>query len=373
METIKVRVPFSDISYEYSFIAREFEAGMRGLINASKLVLSEELERLEDELAGYLGREYVVGVGSGTDALFLSLIAAGIGPGEEVITAGNICVAVMEAIVRTGALPVFVDITPHSFSLDQKQVLEAINDQTRAVIVVHPYGMPAEMDMLKDEIRDELMIIEACGQAFGARIQGKPVGSFGQVGCFSFNPDKVIGGLGDGGAVATDDCQLALQIKKLRDHGRLGIGSKADRVGFSSRLDAVNALAVRLKLKHIDDWIDIRNQKVSLYQQQLKKTGLQFQRIPEDRTSSYQILVALTDGNRMQMHKELKSKGIMTDFHYRVAPYQMPAFDCHSFRKEGRLQVTDKVISQVISLPFYTGITEEEIKEVGKNISSLDL
>jgi len=364
-----MRIYCSSITYEFNCIRKELEKGINKLAVENAFVLSEEIEKFEMSLASYLGRKESIGVGSGTDALYLSLLAADIGNGDEVITVGNICVAVMEAIIRSGATPVFVDICSDSFFMNPVQVQKAVSSKTKAIILVHPYGMPAKIKEISDIAQTEgLLLIEACGQAFGAKLRGRPVGSFGTIGCFSFNPDKIIGGLGDGGAVATDDCEIARRVRKLRDHGREEVGMEADIVGYSSRIDAINALAVSLKLKYIDQWIEMRHKKAGLYRQMLEETELVLQKEFSERIPSYQMFVALVPGDRFSLHDRLKAKGIYTDFHYRMPPYKMTAFKKYQIRKQGDLPVTEHLLNHIISLPFYTGIKESEMKYVAEEI-----
>ena len=355
-------VPFSSVKYEYDVIAPELKGGLKRLVDCSAFVLGEEVARTEKALADYLGLRRVIGVGSGTDALYLSLVAARIGNGDEVLLVGNICVAVMEAVVRAGAVPVFVDILPGVFSVDTEQARKAITPMTKALVVVHPYGMPADIELAARVADDRgIILIEACGQSFGAKYRGRTVGSFGTISCFSFNPGKLIGGLGDGGAVATNDDSIAERVRKLRDHGRAAIGADAEMIGISSRLDAINALAVRLKLAHIDEWVELRQEKALYYQNLLRDIDIMFQNNPGGRVSSYQMFVVLSPKNRYALAQELAKKGIETSFHYRRPPYRMPAFRHHLCRCVGSLPVTEELYARSISLPFYTGITEKEI------------
>ena len=361
-------VPFSTIAYEYELIADELQEKLTGLAEAGAFVLSDELNTMERELAEYCAAyqpKEAVGVGSGTDALLLALMAAGIGKGDEVITVGNICVAVMEAIVRAGAVPVFVDICPRTFQIDCEQLKTAISPATRAVLVVHPYGVPAQLDVIGQITSAHgVLLIEACGQAFGARYEGIPVGSFGTISCFSFNPEKIIGGIGDGGAVVTSNPEIADRLRRLRDHGREGIGLEASMVGFSSRLDAINAIAVRLKLRHIDRIVEMRHEKGRLFREILSDTSLTLQEVPDNRTPSFQMFVALAPGNRFELHEKLQEQGIHTAFHYRMPPYKMSAFAACEMRMHGQLVVTEEVLSRIISLPFFTTMTEFDMERV---------
>ena len=367
-----VEIPFNSIAYEYREIVADLQKGIERLAKRSALVLGQEVDGFERDLARYLGCSETVGVGSGTDAILLALLALGLEEDDEVIIPGNICVAVMEALVRSGAAAVVADLDAENFALSLKEARKAVTPRTKAIILVHPYGMPADIQGFEALARSrDLTLIEACGQAFGARYRGRPVGGFGRIGCFSFNPDKVIGGLGDGGAVATNDEELASTIRKLRDHGRDGIGLPAGRVGFSSRLDAINALAVSLKLKHIDRWVGMRCEMGSLYRKRLQGTGLTFQNPGADSTPSYQMLAVLAPGDRCELSRKLKEAGVATDYHYLMAPHDMPAFkDCRC-RKQGSLPVTEDLLNRVISLPFYTGMSQGELEWVTDTIKSV--
>jgi len=257
----KVRVPLIDLKAQYTSIKEEIDTAVGRVIAGGQFILGEEVENFEKEVAGYLRVKYAVGVASGTDALHLALLACGIKPGDEVITTPFTFISTAETIVRCGAKPVFADIDPETLNISPEQVEPKITGKTKAVLPVHLYGHPADMASIQEiAARHGLKVIEDCAQAFGAECNDRKVGSLGDAGCFSFFPGKALGAYGDAGMVVTNDSEIAGRVSLLRNHG--GSPKYYYSVhGFNSRLDALQAAVLSVKLKYIDDWIDRRRQK----------------------------------------------------------------------------------------------------------------
>ncbi|MDP2857382.1 MAG: DegT/DnrJ/EryC1/StrS family aminotransferase [Bacillota bacterium] len=353
--------PRTNTAYEYEVIRDDLFKAIDDIVrNGRKLVLGHELERTEEALAGYTGRKHAVGVGNGTDAIYVALRALGVGPGDEVLMPANVCVAVLEAVVRNQATPHFVDVKPDTWTLDPAKVSLAIGPRTRAILAVHAYGLPADIEEIMAVAGDGVRVIECCGQAFGARYMGHPVGHFGTVGCFSFNPSKVNGAIGDGGALVTDSEDVARNAHRMRDHGRDVEGGPAHFTGFSSRLDEINSLAVRLKLEHIDDWIQIRHRKAQMYRQMLAEAkGVILQTVPPGRVSSYQMFT-VRHQLRDRVRHLITEQGVRCGTSYRL-PFRMPAYATSAFPGTDSIPETFSLEATTLSFSFFTGITEEQM------------
>jgi dTDP-4-amino-4,6-dideoxygalactose transaminase len=262
-----MRTPLVDLETQYVSIKEEIDQAIRKVIEQGEFILGPEVNALENEIAYYCGVNYAVGVASGTDALQLALLACGIAPGDEVITTPFTFIATAEAIIRCGATPVFVDIDLHTHNIDPARIEPKITKRTKAIITVHLYGKPAEIDtILALSKRYKFKVIEDCAQALGAEYKGKKVGSLGDAGCLSFFPAKNLGAYGDGGMVVTNSVDIAEKVKMLRNHG---CKEKYYHLiaGFNSRLDTLQAAILRVKLRHLDEWIKLRREKASCYAQ----------------------------------------------------------------------------------------------------------
>jgi dTDP-4-amino-4,6-dideoxygalactose transaminase len=270
------------MSYEVSFInpGRAFEsrrdeimATIEDVLERGDLVLRGDLEEFEAKLADRVGTEYAVGVGSGTDAVHLGLRAAGIGPGDEVITVAHTCVATVSAIIHAGADPVLVDVKD-DYTIDEDAIEVAINEDTAAILPVHLNGRAAEMSAIMDLADDhDLTVVEDAAQALGATYAGHGAGSIGDLGCFSFYPFKMLGGLGDGGAIVTDDPEIRDRIQQLRDYGEDAEAGRIRRHGFNSRIDNLNAAVLRENLNHLSEWIETRREHAAIYHRELDGVG----------------------------------------------------------------------------------------------------
>lgn len=356
-------IPILDLKAQYQSIKDEVDAAVLGVMASGYFVLGPSVKALEAEVAEYVGCQYGVGVASGTDALRLSLAALDIGPGDEVITTPFTFVATANTISHAGARPAFVDIDPRTFNIVPAQVEAAITKRTKAVVPVHLYGQPAEIDEIMDIARrHHLYVIEDCAQAIGAEDDGRRVGSFGDVACFSFYPTKNLGAYGDGGMVTTDDAEIAERIDVLR---RQGGKTKYyhEVLGFNSRLDEIQAALLRVKLRHLDDWQAGRRRVAAGYDELLG--GLDDVVTPLVRPDvthvyhQYTIRVPRRD----QLHEFLRERGIGTMIYYPL-PLHLQGLYADLGYAEGSLPVSEKAGHEVLSLPMYPELTDEQIRAV---------
>ena len=305
-------------------------------------------------------------MGSGTEALHLALRAAGIGPGDEVITVANAGVPGIVAVEAAGARPVFVDVDPVTMNLDLERLAAAISSRTRAILPVHLYGRPAEMDaVLETARRYDLAVVEDCAQAHGASYRGRKVGSLAHIACFSFYPTKNLGAYGDGGAVVTDDAELADRLLLLRQYGwRRQYFSELR--GVNSRLDEIQAAILRVKLRHLDAWNTRRQTVATRYRERLAGTGLVLPAEPVDATHVYHLFVVQTS-QRDGLREHLRHIDIGTGIHYPLPAHLQPAYR-HLGGKPGQLPVTERLAGEVLSLPMFPELTDGEIDRVAEAI-----
>lgn len=358
----EVQVPFVDLAALYREIQAEIDAAISRVLHSGWYILGPEVERFEEEFAGYCGVLYAIGVASGTDALHLALRALSIGLGDEVITVAHTAVATVAAIELSGAHPVFVDVDPETYTINPTRITAAINEHTRAIIPVHLYGHPADMEPIL-EIADHhnLRVIEDCAQAHGAQYRGRPVGSWGDVGAFSFYPTKNMGALGDGGAVVTANAELADRLRLLRQYGwRERYVSES--TGFNSRLDEIQAAILRVKLHYLDGWNSARRQWSARYAQLLADTPLI---LPGERTDSRHVyhLYVVQAMQRDALRTCLKAQGIVTAIHYPVPVHRQPAYARLGYGPDS-LPITERLAQQVLSLPIYPQLRREQMEAV---------
>ncbi len=362
-----MKIPILDLKRQYQSIKTEIDSAIARVIESGQFILGPEVEAFEREVAQYLRAKHAIGVASGTDALWLALKAAGVGPGDRVIVPSFTFFATAGAVVNVGATPVFADIDPRTFNLEPQYVqnlLESdvqLQDQAKAIIPVHLYGQPAEMDALLEIARRyELIVIEDAAQAIGAQYKDRSVGTLGHLGCFSFFPTKNLGAYGDGGLVVTNDDALAERVRMLRVHG-----SKPKYyhhiVGTNSRLDALQAAILRVKLTHLDEWTRARQKIAAQYDQALSQLeGLAVPYKAPDRTHIYhQYTVRVSDGRRDVLQKHLKEHGISTEIYYPLPLHLQPCFG-HLGYKEGQLPESERASREALSLPIFPELTEKE-------------
>lgn len=359
-------IPMVDLAVQYGNLKTEVDGAIAEVLSGTRFILGPEVTTLEKELADYLGVKYALGCGSGTDALHLALRAAGVGSGDEVITTPFTFIATAEAICYCGATPVFVDIDPKTFNIDAGAVEAALTDRTRAILPVHLFGQPADMDALEAiAARHGLMLIEDCAQSFGADIEGRQTGAFGLAGCFSFFPSKNLGCYGDGGLITTSDEALHERLRSLRNHGRRAGEYFHDEIGYNSRLDELQAAVLRVKLRHIDEFNRRRRRVAETYRQLLGGTDLVMPR--EDgigRHVYHQFTMLTPEGRRDALMKALSDQKIASAVYYPTPLHRQPAFAEQSRHEE--LPVSTQVSESCLSLPIFPEMTEQQIERVAK-------
>jgi len=331
-------------------------------------ILGEQVAAFESEFASRCGVAHAVGVGSGTAALHLALAACGVGPGDEVITVSHTATATVAAIELAGARPVLVDIDPMCYTLDPDWLEAAITPRTRAVIPVHLYGCPADLGPIVEIAHQHnLFVVEDCAQAHGAGYRGQPVGSWGHLATFSFYPTKNLGACGDGGIVITNDQGLAGQVRLLRQYGwRERYVSSLK--GLNSRLDELQAAILRVKLRHLDGWNDRRRLLACLYNERLAGSGIVTPREPEYAMHVYHLYV-VRHPRRDELQVFLRQKGIGSLIHYPVPVHLQPAYRDLG-RKAGSLPATEAAAREVLSLPLYPELREEEVVTVADAVTA---
>lgn len=347
---------------QYMAHKAEIDAAVLGVMEKGWFVLGDEVLAFESELAAYLGVAHGVGVGSGTEALHLALAACGIGAGDEVITVAHTAVATVAAIELSGATPVLVDIEPDHYTLDASKLEAAIGPRTKAVVPVHLYGQAADLSPVMEIARRRgLKVIEDCAQAHGALYQGRRVGAWGDMACFSFYPTKNLGAFGDGGMVVTNDQDLAGRARLLREYGwaERNVSSVA---GWNSRLDELQAAILRVKLRYLDADNAARQQWAFFYDQALAESQLVLPKFLPEAPHVYHLYVVRC-GDRDRLHDFLHARGIGTLIHYPVPVHLQPAYRCR-LRGSDQLPETERAAGEVLSLPMYPELTRAEAAHV---------
>jgi dTDP-4-amino-4,6-dideoxygalactose transaminase len=338
------------------------------VLENTSFILGPEVSHFEENFAAYCGVQHAVGVNSGTSALFLALSAFDIGRGDEVITAANTFVATVEAIIYTGATPVLIDIDEDTYNMDPDKIEAAITERTKAIMPVHLYGQPAEMDRIMDIAAARgLMVIEDAAQAHGAKYRGARTGSFGKCGCFSFYPGKNLGAYGEGGAIVTDDGELAEKLRMLRDHGQAK-KYQHQVVGYNMRLEGFQGAVLDVKLRKLDEWNSARRNNAALYSSQLAESEVVTPKAPEHVEPVYHLYVIRTK-KRDELQAHLQSKSIATGLHYPI-PIHLQEGYAHLGYREGDFPVTERCAAEILSLPMFAELTGEEIAEVAREINA---
>lgn len=359
-------IPFFDLKKQYASIKDEIDAATRRVYEGGWFILGPETEAFEKEFAEYISVEHAVGVNSGTDALHLAIRALGIGKGDEVITVPNTAVATVAAIEMAGATPVLCDVRQDSMTMDADSFASVITSKTRAVIPVHLFGQSAELDAIIGIARQYgLAVIEDCAQAHGAMYQGQRVGSFGDAACFSFYPTKNLGAYGDGGAILTNNAQLADKIKLLRQYGwRARYESEIS--GVNTRLDELQAALLRVKLKHLPDWTQARRERAGLYTELLPNKRVHPPVEMTYGTHVYHLYVVQCDeaagASRDYLAAFLKEREIGTAIQYPTPIHLQLAYQ--SLAPEGSLPVAEKLAREILSLPLYPELPLDDVRTV---------
>ena len=376
-------IPLVDLKAQYDSIKDEIDAAIHRVVQSGQFILGPEVKAFEDEMAAYCGTKYAVGVASGTDALHLALLACGIKAGDEVITSPFTFIATAESIAKCGATPVFVDIDPKTYNIDPQKIDEFLSTNSplperertkvrvKAIIPVHLYGQPAAMEHIHDIARKHnLKVIEDCAQALGAEYKGKKVGSLGDAGCLSFFPSKVLGAYGDGGMVVTNDPEIAETVKILRVHGSKTTYQHVMH-GFNSRLDALQAAILRVKLKQLDRWNELRRGKAALYTRLLSQVdGIEPPYFDKDCKSScnyYTVRIKYSHLSRDELRKHLESEGIQTMVYYPLSLHLQEVYK-YLGHKLGDFPHSEQAQEQVLTLPMYPELSEEQIELVVQSV-----
>ena len=361
-----MKIPYLDLKEQSLSIKKEIEEAInRVIFNNSNFILGEELEKFEKEFAGYCNISYARGVGNGTAALYLSLLAIDIKPGDEVITVPNTAVPTVSAISSTHAVPVFVDIDPETYTIDPNKIEEKITQKTKAIIPVHLYGHPADMDPILEVAKKyNIEVIEDCAQAHGTLYKGKKVGSFGDLGCFSFYPSKNLGAFGDAGMITTNNPGLAEKVRLLRNYGCNDQEKYMHEIkGFNSRLDEIQAAILRVKLKHLDTWNEKRRKLAKFYNENLKNV---ITPIEKSYAKHVYHLYVIRTKKRDELQKYLKENGIGTLIHYPIPIHKQKAYS----EIKDNFPISEKYANEILSLPMYPELKEEQVLEVSKKINS---
>ncbi len=360
-------IPILDSKRQYAAIGNEVEKAVCEVLRSGSYILGPNAKALEKELAEFLGVNYTVGLNSGTDALHLALRALDIGAGDEVITTAFTFVATTEAIGIVGAKPVFVDINPDTFNIDPDKIEAAITPKTKAIIPVHLYGQPCEMDKIMDIAkRHNLRVIEDCCQAIGATYKGQMVGSFGDFGCLSFYPTKNLGGMGDGGLIMTNSEKLRDRVVALRNHGG-AVRYYHDEIGVNSRLDEIQAAILRVKLPHVKEWNEKRRAHAAYYNKLFADCKDVVTPVEADNTYCVYHQYTVKIPNRDEVHKMLQERGIGAMLYYPV-PLHLQKVHAYLGVGEGSLPYTEEDTKCVISLPMFPELTEEEQRTVASTL-----
>ncbi len=361
-------IPFVDLKLQYRMLKPQMDVAISSVLERSAYIMGKEHNDFEQSFAAYIGARHCLGVSTGTDALELAIRACGIGPGDEVITAANTFIATTEAISCTGASIRLVEVDPRTYNMDPNQIESAITARTKALIPVHLYGQPADMNPIMDIAHKHgLKVIEDCAQAHGAKYHGQKAGTFGDAACFSFYPGKNLGAYGDGGAIVTNDDGIADRVKLLRNHG-----SSEKYVheieGYCRRLDNLQAAVLGVKLPYLDEWNAARRRAAALYDQLLAE-------VP-DVVTPYVLpgvepvyhLYVIQISNRDQVQTALKEQGVETGIHYPIPLHQQPAYKNLGYKPED-FPVSTMLGPRILSLPMFGDITEEQIRTVVAELS----
>lgn len=360
-----MKVPFVDLKRQYEEIGPQVRKAIERVLKSGKFVLGEEVSAFERDFASFCGTRYCVGVGSGTDALILSLSALGVGQGDEVILPANTFASAASAIIHSGAKPVLVDIDDKYLLIDTSQMEGKISKKTKAIIPVHIHGKPYDVGKIADIARKyRIEVIEDAAQAAGSEYLGKKTGSFGNIAIFSFYPSKNLGAYGDGGAVSTNIKKIARRVNILRNQGRdKGVYTS---VGYNSLLDSIQAAVLSVKLKKLDKWNSLRAKHAQMYTEKLKNLDVVLPSVLPQTKTNWQYFVIRVN-KRDKLKKFLLQEGIQCGIHYPTPIHLLPAFK-HLGYKKGDFPVAEKAAREMLSLPMFSEFTNKEIEFVTESI-----
>ncbi len=363
-------IPFVDLKNQYQNIQEEINQRIQNVLYDTAFINGKYAKQFEAAFASFCHAKHCIGVGNGTDAIYIALRSLGIGPGDEVITAANSFIATSEAITMTGAKVVFADCHPDSYNLDPERISSLVSPRTKAIVPVHLYGRPAGMTAINEMAKHHgLYVIEDAAQAHGAEIQGNRIGNFGDIACFSFYPGKNLGAYGDAGAIVTNNDDLATQCRMIANHGRV---NKYDHEfeGINSRLDGIQAAVLQVKLNYLEEWTELRRHAAKKYDELLKEAHVITPSCPETLRHVYHLYVIRTR-NRDDLQKKLQEKGVATGIHYPIALPNLRAYQYLGHSPQD-FPVSSAYADTILSLPMFPEITDEQIDYVCKTLIEVE-
>ena len=364
--TANTQIPLVDLQAQYRTIADDVNSAIRNVVERADYILGDDVRLFEQEFARFIGVAHAVGVGSGLDALELALRAFDIGPGDEVILPANTFIATALAVLSAGAKPVLVDMDPSTYNIDPAKIEAAITGRTRALIPVHLYGQPADMDpILAIAKKRNLIVIEDAAQAHGTMYNNRRAGSLGHAAAFSFYPGKNLGAYGDGGAVVTSDPKIAEKVRHLRNYGQR-VKYEHDVAGTNSRLDTIQAAVLRVKLRHLDSWNARRAEHAATYNSLLSAAPFLLPKVASNRTHIFHLYVIQTD-NRAQIQQMLASRGIATGIHYPIPIHLQEACKGLGYHR-GAFPVTEAAAHRILSLPMYAELSLAQLEFIAQSL-----
>jgi len=358
-----MKIPLVDLKANYLSIKEEIDQAIQRVIDNSSFIMGKDVEEFDKNFANFINAKYSYGVGNGTLALHLALVAAGVKHGDEVILPVNTFIATSEVVSQCGATPIFVDVEEESYNINPELIKKAITSKTKVIIPVHLYGNPCNMnDIMKIAQENNLKVIEDCAQAHGAEYQGKKLGNFGIISTFSMFPAKVLGSFGDAGSVVTNDDELGKKISLLRNHGR---HTKYEHLieGYNYRIDALQSAILNVKLKYLHNWIEKRREIAHQYNDLFKDIAI----TPKENGKHCYYMYVVRVKNREKLQEHLKNNGIETGIHYPIPLHLQPAYE-HLNYKKGDFPVAEKHAEEILSIPLYPEITNEQINYIVNKI-----
>ncbi len=353
-----IKVPFGNLARQYKNYKSEIENSINSVLKSGYFILGENVKKFEIEFSAYCGSKYGIGVGSGTEALHIALIACGVKHGDEVITVANTAIPTVSAISSTGATPVFIDIEEDSYNINVDLIEEKITKKTKVILPVHLYGNPCKMDkIITLANKYKLRVIEDCAQAHGSEYKGKKVGTFGDLGCFSFYPSKNLGAYGDGGMIISDNMELSDEVRLLRNYGQEKRYFNIIK-GFNSRLDEIQASILRFKLGKLDEWNDQRIALAKKYTDSFRDFTIIPPRVFPGNKHVFHLYV-IRIKNRDKFIEFLENNGINILIHYPIPIHLQPAYK--ELQSNNNLPITEKVSKEIVSLPIYPELEKNEV------------
>ena len=364
-----MNIPWVNLTQQHRALRNEINAVIQDILDRGAFILGPEVDKLEEEFAAYCGTKYAIGVDSGLSALELSLRALGIGAGHEVIVPAHTFTATAAAVTFAGATPVFVDVDPETWNIDPERVEDAITPRTKAILPVHLYGLPADMNMILGIAeKHNLKVVEDACQAHGATYKGQRTGSMGHAAGFSFYPTKNLGACGDGGIVTTNDAKVAETIRALRNCGQTA-KNVHELEPFNHRLDNLQAAILRLKLNYLDEWIASRRRLAARYNELLASAGIRLPAEPPGYQHVYHLYV-IRSQNRDALQAHLKERGVGTAIHY-PNPVHLQPFYSNGKDRHGEFPIAEKICNEILSLPMFPELTEEQVEVVAAEITGM--